>query len=213
MSWTPVPLSHRFRIALAGALIAGAASTAAAQTTPLSYSYPSPTGVDFVLWFKRPVRPPLELIPEPVRTRAPDLVLPRWSASGVQGTFDLRSLAGKPVFLDFWAPSCPPCIPLHAHLVREASTWRSQGVEIVSVLSGDAPEVLAAFFAEHGGTPPFPVLVDTTGTVLLGFGSTGLPGMVLLDHHGRIAWRQRLGATQVIDLPDLFPSLLAAAAR
>jgi thiol-disulfide isomerase/thioredoxin len=122
-------------------------------------------------------------------------------------------MQGEVVVLDFWARSCPPCLPLHEALVQMAPTWEARGVRILSILTAEDPVGLQQFFAQHGGNPPFPVLLDSTGMALERFGSAGLPTVVVVDHYGRIALA-RLGSNRAIsDLPSLFPTLLAARAR
>ena len=94
-----------------------------------------------------------------------------------------------------------------------APAWEAQGIRLLSILTAEAPAGLEDFFAEHGGPPPFQVLVDTSGTALASFGSAGIPRIVVLDHYGRVAYDRLGGSKGIADLPGLFPALLAARSR
>lgn len=175
---------------------------------------PEPVSFSFSTWNPWAVRYQPRLIPEPVRALAPRTVLPRWNpAVADHASLSLGDLRGEIVVLDFWARSCPPCIPLHDALVRMAPTWEAQGVRVLSILSAEDPKGLEQFFEAHGGPPPFPVLIDRSGSALSAFEHTGIPTVIVLDHHGRVAFDRLGGSKKITDLPQLFPTLLAARDR
>ncbi len=47
-------------------------------------------------------------------------------------------MRGHPVFVNFWASWCEPCIEEFPELVRAAREWRSRGISFVSI-SADEP--------------------------------------------------------------------------
>lgn len=94
-----------------------------------------------------------------------------------------------------------------------APAWEAQGVRVLSILSDENPQGLEQFFDAHGGPPPFPVLIDRSGSALSAFAHTGIPSVIVLDHYGRVAFDRMGGSKEITDLPQLFPTLLAARAR
>ncbi len=53
-------------------------------------------------------------------------------------TQELERLRGHPVFVNFWASWCEPCIEEFPELVRAARQWRPRGITFVSI-SADEP--------------------------------------------------------------------------
>src|SRR6476659_2008693 len=54
--------------------------------------------------------------------------------------FDLASLRGKPVVINFWGPSCVPCRTEFPLLAEKARQHAAEGLVIVGVLTDDPPD-------------------------------------------------------------------------
>lgn len=101
-------------------------------------------------------------------------------------TFSLDRLQGRWVLVNFFATWCTPCKAEHPELVKFADEHRVKGdAEVVSVAFSDTPQNVAAFFKEHGGT--WPVLVENTGTVAIGYGVAQVPESYLVAPDGLVA--------------------------
>ncbi|WP_162909589.1 TlpA family protein disulfide reductase [Aggregatilinea lenta] len=126
-------------ITLSGGEDEGGSATAAA-------SYPSPAPVTFI--------PPTPL---PAATAVPSLIdqpLPTFSLSTLDGdTISLpESVAGKVVFLNFWATWCVPCEEEMPALQQLQDAHGADGVEVISVTdptSGQTEDDIRAFIDEH----------------------------------------------------------------
>jgi thiol-disulfide isomerase/thioredoxin len=55
---------------------------------------------------------------------------------------ELEARRGHPVFINFWASWCEPCMTEFPELVRAAGEWRPRGIRFVSI-SADEPTDLA----------------------------------------------------------------------
>ena len=113
---------------------------------------------------------------------APNFTLPT-----LEGTpLGLDSLRGKVVFLNFWAPWCPPCrheMPVMEKLYQE---FKDSGFEVVAVsVDSKGKEAVASFARELKLT--FPILLDREMAVMHQFEVRGLPATFLIDREGRIA--------------------------
>ena len=96
--------------------------------------------------------------------------------------FDLASLRGRPVILNFWGPSCVPCreeFPLFAAKVAEHA---ADGLAVVGILTDDPIEPARTFTAEHGGT--WPTVIDPGGVLKATYRVLGRPQSFFVDRQG-----------------------------
>ena len=68
------------------------------------------------------------------------------------GNFDLAELAGQPVVVNFWFPSCPPCRAEMPDLQEAYTEFKDQGVQFVGIqqLGIDSKSAAIAFLEEVG---------------------------------------------------------------
>jgi thiol-disulfide isomerase/thioredoxin len=60
-------------------------------------------------------------------------------AAGLKSELEARR--GRPVFVNFWASWCEPCIAEFPDLVRAARHWQSRGITFVSVSADEATDL------------------------------------------------------------------------
>jgi cytochrome c biogenesis protein CcmG/thiol:disulfide interchange protein DsbE len=109
-------------------------------------------------------------------------------APAVSGTtldgaaFDLASLRGRPVLINFWGPSCVPCrdeFPLlKAKLAQHADT----GIAIVGVLMFDAAAPARDFIAAYGAT--WPTVDDPSAAIRDAYRVAARPQTYFIDRDG-----------------------------
>jgi cytochrome c biogenesis protein CcmG/thiol:disulfide interchange protein DsbE len=105
--------------------------------------------------------------------------------STLDGTaFDLATLSGKPVVINFWGPSCVPCrdeFPLFEAKLTEHS---ADGLAIVGVLTDDPVEPARDFVAEYGGG--WPTVVDPDKAIKTAYRVAARPQTYFVDRTGVI---------------------------
>ena len=98
------------------------------------------------------------------------------------GPFDLASLAGKPVIINFWGPSCVPCrdeFPLfQAKLVEHAA----DGLAIVGILTDDPPQAARDFVTAYHAT--WPTVVDPDKSIKAAYRVAARPQTYFVDRSG-----------------------------
>ena len=96
--------------------------------------------------------------------------------------FDLASLAGKPVIINFWGPSCVPCrdeFPLfQAKLVEHAA----DGLAIVGILTDDPPQAARDFVTAYHAT--WPTVVDPDKSIKAAYRVAARPQTYFVDRSG-----------------------------
>jgi thiol-disulfide isomerase/thioredoxin len=112
---------------------------------------------------------------------APALVLPVMTGADTPD-LDLASLAGKVVYLDFWASWCGPCRLSFPQLEQLRQELGERGFEVLAV-NVDEFEVDARAFLEELPVT-YPVVRDGSGETPARFGILGMPTGFLLDRDG-----------------------------
>lgn len=100
--------------------------------------------------------------------------------------FSLAQWRGHPVYIDFWATSCPGCVAEMPRLAALYQRYHAQGFELVAVAtSDDDANAVSRFASEH--RLPFTVVVDGSGAMAHAFGDVRLtPTAWLIDKNGNI---------------------------
>ena len=109
---------------------------------------------------------------------APPLSLPKVGG----GTVDLASLRGKPVWVNFMATWCPPCIDELPLMVGFAARYADTGLVVIAVDVREDEAAVAAFAKGLGVT--FPVALDMDGTAASSWRVGPLPVHFWVDKDG-----------------------------
>ena len=114
---------------------------------------------------------------------APDFSLALYGADGrAEGeTLQMSNLEGQPVVMNFWFPSCPPCVAEMPDLERVYQKHKADGVEFIGVQLVGLDTVADGkdFIREMGIT--YPVGADEDGGIVQAYGITGFPTTVFID--------------------------------
>ena len=121
---------------------------------------------------------------------APDFTLTLYGTETRQAgeTLRLSELKGKPVVLNFWFPSCPPCVAEMPEFERVFQNHRTYGVEFVGVqLVGiDTAEDGQKFVDETGVTY---ALGPDEDDIITKYKVSGFPMTVFIDKEQNIVRR------------------------
>jgi len=98
-------------------------------------------------------------------------------------TWNLKSLRGKVVLVNFWATWCPPCRKEMPDLEALYKQFKSQGLVIVAISNEEARKV-KPFVAER--KIGYPVLLDPGGKVNDAFRIEGIPKTFVYDRDGKL---------------------------
>src|SRR5262249_16912427 len=105
--------------------------------------------------------------------------------------FDLQSLRGKVVLVDFWATWCGPCVAEMPSLKRVYDRYHEQGLEVVGISLDTSRQRLAEFVVRK--QIPWPQiffddenLQGWDNPLARQFEITAIPETFLLDRRGRV---------------------------
>jgi peroxiredoxin len=96
----------------------------------------------------------------------------------------LADFRGKPVLINFWATWCPSCQEEMPFLQQVHDTWKSRGLILLAIDSGESPAAVKDFFARKGLS--LPVLFDFTGSTSDRYGVSAIPTTFFIDVTGVI---------------------------
>jgi thiol-disulfide isomerase/thioredoxin/outer membrane lipoprotein-sorting protein len=98
----------------------------------------------------------------------------------------LSSLRGKPVFLEFWATWCGPCVETMPDLKKLYAETESKGLAWVSIDNDEDAKTASEFVSKE--TIPWPNYHDEDGSLGRAYQRQGIPLGVLIDGEGKITF-------------------------
>jgi len=123
----------------------------------------------------------LELIRPPRPKFADDFTI----ATAAGTSFRLSAHRGRPVFMNFWATWCPPCLEEMPAMERLWRGHKDAGFVMLAVTVDANPKLVTPFIERHGFT--FTVGLDTKMEVANAYGVRALPSSFVIDRDGRLA--------------------------
>jgi thiol-disulfide isomerase/thioredoxin len=100
--------------------------------------------------------------------------------------WDLRSLRGKVVLLNFWASWCEPCAE-ELPVLQELAARAPGELVVLGVDYKEPAETVRSFAAQRHAA--YPMLLDSSGEQFKKWTGGVLPTTVLIDRKGRARWR------------------------
>jgi thiol-disulfide isomerase/thioredoxin len=123
--------------------------------------------------------------------------------------YDLKSLAGKIVIVNFWATWCHPCESEIPDLSKIYARYKDKGVVMLGVLTNDDPSEsqLLNFTSDHEMTYP---VVRNNSDILLSYNyPQALPTTFIFDRGGHQVGKPHVGAIRGDDLTAMLDELVA----
>jgi cytochrome c biogenesis protein CcmG/thiol:disulfide interchange protein DsbE len=105
-------------------------------------------------------------------------------------SFDLSRRKGSWVVLNFFDPTCVPCIREHPELMafaEDQATLGTDGAELYSVVTRGEQDEIEAFFAENGGD--WPAIYSESDEFPVAFGVAQVPETWIIDPSGVVQLR------------------------
>lgn len=96
--------------------------------------------------------------------------------------FDLASLRGRPVLVNFWGPSCIPCRTEFPLFMAKLAEHGGDGLAIIGILMHDPPAPARDFVAEFGAT--WPTVDDPDGLIRTAYRVAARPQTYFIDRDG-----------------------------
>jgi cytochrome c biogenesis protein CcmG/thiol:disulfide interchange protein DsbE len=115
-----------------------------------------------------------------VGEQAPALVVPQVGG----GTIDLTNLRGQPVWVNFMATNCPPCVDEFPLMNGFAARYGDDGLVILAIDVEEEEGRVAAFAESLSAT--FPLGLDRDGAAQTRWGALALPVHFWIDKDGVI---------------------------
>ncbi|MYE27062.1 MAG: TlpA family protein disulfide reductase [Chloroflexi bacterium] len=142
-----------------------------------------------------------------VNFKAPDFKLPLLDGITLVSPSDY---AGRPLFLNFWATWCQPCVrelPAFEEFIAEHSD-ESNGPALLTINLGETAAEISGFLAKIA-VQNLPVAMDINQVVKLDYGVQNLPTTFVIDGDGRVR-HLKLGEMKYEEMDAYLAALEAA---
>lgn len=115
---------------------------------------------------------------------------PSFQLEDQNGTsYDLSSMKGKVVFINFWATWCPPCRAETPDLVNLYEKYQDQVVFLgINATKVDSPDKVEAFIKQYKVSYPIPL--DSSGKVVNQYRVHSYPTSYIIDSQGVIVYKK-----------------------
>ena len=123
-------------------------------------------------------------------------------------TFDLASLRGRPVIVNFWGPSCIPCRDEFPLFKAKLAQHAGDRIAIVGVLMDDPVGPARTFVAAYGAT--WPTVEDPSGAMKAAYRVAARPQSYFIDAQGIIR-RIQVGEVTDAEFETLYASIAPSA--
>lgn len=117
-------------------------------------------------------------------------------------TVSLASLKGKPVFLNFWATWCPPCVGEMPDIQRMYAKYGDKVHFVIVNIDGTKPDV-TAFMENHAFS--FPVALDMNGSAASAYAVQAIPTSYIIDADSNVV-DSHIGALSAGDMESFVTS-------
>jgi len=121
----------------------------------------------------------VKIVPVEVGLPAPDFTFP-----GMDGKMvSLADYRGKVVLVNIWATWCPSCVDEMPSMERLYQKLKGEDFEILAVsIDSLGVKVVEPFMKKYKLT--FPALIDSAGTIRMGYRTTGVPESFIIEKDG-----------------------------
>ncbi len=143
-----------------------------------------------------------------VNFKAPDFELPLLDGLSLVSPSDY---AGRPLFLNFWATWCQPCVrelPAFEEFTSQHSA-QENGPALLTINLGETAAEISSFLAELG-LQNLPVAMDINQVIKLDYGVQNLPTTFIIDGEG-IVRHLKLGEMKLEEMAAYLKTLEAPA--
>ncbi|TAN69976.1 MAG: TlpA family protein disulfide reductase [Methylobacter sp.] len=111
----------------------------------------------------------------------PDCTL---SAVGGDTRYNLKSLQGKVLYVDFWASWCGPCAKSFPFLNHLDHQFKEQGLQVIGINLDEKPTDAQDFLAQYPAD--FMIASGSNQQCAMDFGVKAMPSSYLVDRKGHI---------------------------